>query len=76
MILLALATYCDQLRASGVLPEPGWSLRRVKYFLELSVDGSLTNVVLASSDKQGRDIKIPEQVKRASGIAANFLCDT
>lgn len=75
MILSALSDYYSQLLSEGEIPEPGWSPRRVMFVLELSEDGKLQNVV-ASSEKRGTVTEVPEQVKRASGIAANFLCDT
>lgn len=75
MILSSLARYYDQLLDEGRLPKPGWSPRRVTFTLELSEYGELRNLV-ASSDKRGTEIVVPEQAKRTVAVFPNFLCDT
>ncbi|AEF93428.1 CRISPR-associated protein, Csd1 family [Desulfotomaculum nigrificans CO-1-SRB] len=63
---------------SGVSP-PGYSKAKVSYALNISHKGELLNVidlrVMKGKKLSSRDIDVPEQVKRASGIAPNFLCD-
>lgn len=78
MIISALAHYYDQLLSdpkSGVAA-PGWCSRQVKYLLELSLDGTLVAVVPLGDGNHGASRIVPEQVKRSSGIAPNFICDT
>ena len=78
MIVTALARYYDQLLSdpeSGVAA-PGWCSRPIRYLLELSPDGTLLAVVPLGDGKHGVVRIVPEQVKRSSGIAPNFLCDT
>lgn len=78
MIIQSLAHYYDQLLEnpeSGVA-RPGWCTRQVKYLLELSPKGDLKAVIPCGDGKHGVTKMVPEQVKRSSGIAANYLCDT
>ena len=76
MIISALSEYYDQLRREhpGEVAEPGWSRIKISYLLVLSQDGELVNVVPAE-DKKGWTKRVPERVKRSSGIAANLLAD-
>ena len=80
MILQALVHAYDALAASGELDKPGWLETKVSWSLELDEEGRLVQVVpVGLPDKKGKvtalAMKLPEMVKRASGIAANFLCD-
>lgn len=78
MIISALCQYYNQLLEdpeSGVA-RPGWCSRQVKYLLMLSPGGELKAIVPCGDDSRGEEMMVPEQVKRSSGIAANFLCDT
>jgi len=83
MILHALAKYYDQLLSQEKVPEPGWSNAKVTFALSLSDDGELVNVLsLKKEVERGkkkvvvpRSVRIPEQVKKSSGIASNFLCE-
>ncbi len=86
MILQALAKYYDLLSAdpeSGI-SQPGYSVATVSSVLILSEDGILRDIFpLVETVQQGkkkvelpRKLIVPEQVKRSSGIAANFLCDS
>lgn len=73
MILSALNSYYETLLAEGKVEQPGWTTRKVTFVLELAQDGSLRNIVPAPDG--GLQKVVPEQVKRASGIVSNFLCD-
>lgn len=67
---------------SGISP-PGYSTARVSFALNLSETGELLDLIdLRTTDQAGkqkkalaRDMVVPRQVKRASGVNANFLCD-
>ncbi|MBR2256148.1 MAG: type I-C CRISPR-associated protein Cas8c/Csd1 [Blautia sp.] len=80
MILQALAKQYEALAAEGKIAEPGWCDAKVSLAAELSETGKLVRL-LPLSDMNGnkerpRIMKVPEQVKKTSGIAANFLCDS
>ena len=84
MILQALTAYYEQLVRQGKLSAPGWDDSfKVSYELRLNDAGQLVAVLdLRTETKMGkktvlapRAMRIPAHVKRASGIAANFLCD-
>ncbi len=85
MILQALTRYYDILAAdpeSGIAP-PGYSVASVSFALNLSAQGELLEIYpLFDQIQRGkktvevpRRMLVPEQVKRSSGISANFLCD-
>ncbi len=85
MVLQALNRYYGILAndpESGIAP-PGYSVANVSFALNLSPQGDLLDVFpLLETVQRGkktmevpRRMLVPEQVKRASGIAANFLCD-
>lgn len=82
MILQALVQYYEALLARGEIDRPGWSKVNVSWRLELSPDGSLFDVSpLQKPSPNGKkmlpqQLAVPAQVKRSSGVAANFLCDT
>jgi CRISPR-associated protein Csd1 len=64
---------------SGV-SRPGYSKARVSFAAELSPTGELVSII-DLREQQGkrmiaRDMIVPEQVKRSSGVRANFLCDS
>ena len=80
MILQALVKAYEALAERGELEKPGWVEVKVSYALELDGQGKLLQVFpLGLPDKKGkrtaRPMKLPEMVKRSSGVAANFLCD-
>lgn len=84
MILQALTAYYEQLFRQGKLSAPGWDDSfKVSYELRLNDAGQLVSVLdLRTETKMGkktvlapRAMRVPAHVKRASGIAANFLCD-
>jgi len=84
MILQALVERYEDLAAKGEIAKPGWGPAKVSYALSLSREGELVGVVpLLQEVEQGkkmvlrpRTMQVPEPVKRSSGVAANFLCDT
>jgi len=83
MILQALASYYDRLLddTDEDVPEPGFSREKIHFELVLSPEGELRAVnniqVPAAKGKKlvPRPLKVPEPVKRTSGVAANFLWD-
>lgn len=84
MILQALTAYYEQLVRQGKLSAPGWDDSfKVSYELRLNDAGQLVSALdLRTETKMGkktvlapRAMRVPAHVKRASGIAANFLCD-
>lgn len=82
MILQALVQYYEVLLARGKIDRPGWSKVNVSWRLDLNPDGSLFDVSpLQKPSPNGKkmlpqQLAVPAQVKRSSGVAANFLCDT
>lgn len=84
MILQALTEYYRTLADRGEISPPGWGKGKVSYALCIGTDGVLEQVVSVQTE-QARGNKtvlapqlmtLPAPVKRSSGIAANFLCDT
>lgn len=66
---------------SGISP-PGYSKAGVSYALNLSETGELLDVLDLREQGKGRskrlvprDMDVPRQVKRTSGVSANFMCD-
>lgn len=76
MILQSLCRYYDQLLEThpDEISKPGWCPRRVSFMLDLSPQGELRGIIPSAEDK-GQLRTVPEQVKRSSGVSANFLCD-
>jgi len=85
MVLQALNRYYDILAAdpeSGI-PLFGYSFTSVGFALLLSAQGDLVNLVsLFDRVQRGKKMAdvprrmiVPAQVKRTSGVSANFLCD-
>ncbi|ABO49539.1 CRISPR-associated protein, Csd1 family [Desulforamulus reducens MI-1] len=81
MIINALYQYYGTLlndQDSGV-SRPGFSKAKVGYCLVLSREGQLLDIIDLRVERNkklvSREMDVPEQVKRASGVAANFLCD-
>ena len=84
MILQALTAYYEQLVRQGKLSAPGWDDSfKVSYELRLNDAGQLVSVLdLRTETKMGkktvlapRAMRVPAHVKRAYGMASNFLCD-
>ncbi|MGN1410679.1 MAG: type I-C CRISPR-associated protein Cas8c/Csd1 [Eubacteriales bacterium] len=83
MILQALVRYYEDLAAKDKIAAPGWNLQKVSYGLCLSDSGEIIQTLTLKEEvPKGtkkillpQKIKVPSPVKRASGIAANFLCD-
>lgn len=85
MILQALTRYYDILSSdpeSDIAP-PGYSSTGVSYALNISERGDLLDVIpLFEQVQRGKKMEekprrmiVPEQVKKTSGISANFLCE-
>lgn len=80
MILQALVRCYEALAERGELEKEGWSPVKVSWGLELDADGRVKSLLLmGGTDAKGKQIprvmKLPDPVKRSSGVAANFLCD-
>lgn len=85
MILQALTRYYDILSndpESDIAP-PGYSSTGVSFALNISEQGKLLDVFpLFEQVQRGKKVEdkprrmiVPEQVKKTSGISANFLCE-
>ena len=78
MILQALTAYYERLNNdddSGI-PRPGFSRQGIHFCLVLDTDGNLTgDPIDLQEDKKSKNLIVPQQVKRAVNIAANFLWD-
>jgi CRISPR-associated protein Csd1 len=86
MILQSLYRYYEILLKddSVEIAPPGYSAANVSFALNLSPDGELLDILPFTSkffdgkkerERNYRRVIVPEQVKRSSGISANFLCD-
>ena len=86
MILQALTSYYESLLKQGRISQPGWdNACKISFGLELNEKGELVDILpyhrTVKSGKKEKVInnqlfKAPARVKRSSGIAANFICDT
>lgn len=84
MILQALTRYYEDLLTQGEIARPGWAVAKVSWALELGEVGSLLGLFhLQKEVPRGKkttlvpqELLVPQPVKRSSGVAANFLCDT
>jgi CRISPR-associated protein Csd1 len=78
-ILQALDGYYERLAARGDVPSYGYSREKISYAIVLSPNGEPVDVhpLFDSSAAKPRHalIAVPRPVKRASGVAANFLWD-
>lgn len=83
MILQSLVQYYEALERQEEVTRPGWCQAKVSFALELSPEGELKRVLPLKVEKpKGKkmvwapqSMRVPEMVTRASGLAANFLCD-
>lgn len=81
MIIQALYGYYNQLILdpdSSISP-PGYSVAKVSFALNISASGELLDLIDLRQEigKKliSRALRVPEQVKRTSGVSPNFLCD-
>ena len=80
MILQALVQCYEALSADGRLDKPGWLDVKASWSLELDASGQLRRIFPVGTTDQkgrltGRMMRLPEQAKRTSGVAACFLCN-
>lgn len=83
MILQALTTYYQTLVDRGEISPPGWGQAKVSFALCLGENGELEQVISVQTEQlKGKKtvlapqmMTLPTQIKRSSGVAANFLCD-
>jgi len=84
MIINSLVKYYDQLIEDGeVMPMIGYTLRKVKYILDINEDGELLDIVPNTETvivgKKVREIAkefiVPDGGTRSSGVKPYFLCD-
>lgn len=83
MILQSLVRLYDSLVEKGTLEAPGWQPVKVSYGMQIGDAGELVQIVsLMTPQMRGKkevlapqEVNVPAQVKRASGISTNFLCD-
>ena len=84
MILQALTAYYERLAEKGLVDPPGWGPAKVSYGIDLNEDGTVFMVYSLlrepENGKKGKQIpqqrSVPLPAKRASGVKANFLCDS
>jgi CRISPR-associated protein Csd1 len=85
MILQSLTTYyrrkCDSPDPAERLPEFGIEQKDIPFLLEIAPDGTLVQLVDTSTTdargkKMAQSFRVPQGVKKASGVAANLLWDT
>ena len=83
MMLKALTDYYEVLAKKGKVEKQGWSKLNVSYGVVIDEEGTVQNIVpLFVKAERGKklvdvpmNIAVPEHVKRAVNIAANYLCD-
>lgn len=83
MILQALVSYYEDLLRQGKVSLPGWGKSKISFGLNIDgsgkVIGLLTLKVMSENGKKKEEVprlmEVPQPVKRASGVKANFLCD-
>lgn len=85
MILQSLVNYYEILAddEENNIPKVGYCRGNVSYAVNLSLEGELLNIIpLKIEAQRGKKIvevpqsmEVPEQVKKASGIKSNFLCE-
>ncbi len=81
MIIQSLHEHYERLSKdpkSGI-PSLGYSKAKVAFVFNISLSGELLDIFplyeIKGKNKVARDILVPEQVKRTSGVKSNFLCD-
>jgi len=84
MILQSLLEYYEILADKGAVPRTGWSTAKVSFAINISEEGELLYILPLFEEIEDKKKKrtvpkemvVPEQVKRSSGVAPNFLCDS
>ena len=84
MILQALHAYYERRQRlpdpADRLPQPGLEDKEIPFILELAPDGRLIAITdtreIQGKKKIPKAYRVPQGVKRASGVAANLLWDT
>ena len=83
MILQALVDYYEILAKASKISKPGYCIANVSYAINLSKNGELVGIIpLKLQVERGKkqvevpqQMEVPEQIKKASGITSNFLCE-
>lgn len=81
MILQSLVSLYDALADKGQVIREGWSIAKVSYGVVLDKNGQLTGLIsLKQKTEDGKkeiaaQIPVPEQIKKTSGTASNFMCE-
>ena len=81
MIIQELTSYYDSLIQHEKVGAIGWSKAKVSYGLQIDKSGKLVGIITLLQKPNGvkkeipQEMFVPEQVKRSSGVSANFLCD-
>ena len=78
-ILRALASHYDRLLSKDEAPPYGFSRENISYAIVLSPAGEVRGVLdlrdISGKKPSPKRLRVPQPVKRASGIASNFLWD-
>jgi len=81
MILQALNDYYQRKAAdpdSGIAPQ-GFEVKAIPFIIEIDADGKLIQIVdtrqIAGKKLVGSEFRVPQGVKKTSGVAANLLWD-
>lgn len=83
MILQALTWHYEDLLKRGDIAAPGWGPAKISFALCLNTEGELMQAIPTMQEVDNgkktvlrpQEMQLPAAVKRASGIAANFLWD-
>jgi len=81
VIVNALYEYYQRLAADPRqdVPGYGYSSTGISFAFNISPDGELLNVIDLRQTRNKKlvpvDARVPEQIKRSSGISPNFMCD-
>lgn len=83
MILQALTEYYEALVSQNKIAKPGWSDAKISFALCINDAGKLEQVMSVKVEQERgkktvslpQAISLPAPIKRASGIASNFLWD-
>lgn len=76
--LASLASAYDRMAARGELPAYGYSRQKISFLISLNPDGTLAHDPIDLRQNEGKKkvaclMAVPQPVKKASGIASNFL---